>query len=263
MSGSPAAARSRWNPRKWADAAPNPDIDTSPGRSRAASMRSLSVWNGLSSRTATRKGSTWILRMGVKSPGANGIRPVAMFTVPLAVNTPSTYGSPARPFRYCIPAAPAPPCRVMTVTRCPPKCSGAASASARASRSLGPPGVAHETISIGRLGNGAWSGAPQETRPRPNGSANRRTHSLAMVVIPLSCWGPGRSGTGAERTITRARDRRRRPVPQSAAPARSQCRRPSGIGVHRCRRGFGGLPLGAGPTGGDLAGDPCGTGRWP
>ena len=32
--------------------------------------------------------------MGVKSSGANGIRPVAMFTVPLAVNTPSTWGVP-------------------------------------------------------------------------------------------------------------------------------------------------------------------------
>ena len=45
----------------------------------------------------------------MKSSGANGIRPVAMFTVPLAVNTPSTWGSPARPCMYCMPAAPAPP----------------------------------------------------------------------------------------------------------------------------------------------------------
>ena len=99
----------------------------------------------------------------MKSSGAKGIRPVAMFTVPLAVNTPSTWGSPSRPCMYCMPAAPAPPCRVMTVTRCPSKCGGAASARARERRSVGPPGVAHDTISIGRARDAASS--PGDEQP--------------------------------------------------------------------------------------------------
>ena len=109
-----------------------------------------------------------------------------MFTVPLAVKTPSTWGSPSRPCMYCMPAAPAPPCRVITVTRCPSKCGGAASARARERRSVGPPGVAHDTISIGRLGNGASS--PGEHAPAPRIVAPR---VVAARVVAAQLFSEG------------------------------------------------------------------------
>ena len=55
-----------------------------------------------------------------------------------------------------MPAVPAPACRVVTFTRCTSKCAGAASARARERRSDGLRGVAHDTISMGWLGNEAW-----------------------------------------------------------------------------------------------------------
>ena len=127
--------------------------------------------------------------MGVKSSGANGIRPVAMLTVPLAVNTPSTWGSPARPCMYCMPAAPAPPCRVITFTRCPSKCGGAASAKARERRSEGPPGVAQETISMGRLGKAA--------------SSARGEHAAGTQQDERSGEEAGEPGRGPELAATR------------------------------------------------------------
>ena len=71
---------------------------------------------------------------------------------------------------------PRPALRVITVTRRPSKCGGAASANARERRSEGPPGVAQDTISMGRLGKAASSppGEHAAEASRTNAAARRR-----------------------------------------------------------------------------------------